>query len=107
MRSVRAVLCLSRITQQTPSSFLAIDPGDTPGQARALSIRGRASVEIVDGVVEEYLAAARKQMGVEEAAEFEQNVKKMYDQQARIAITPEWVRFWDFGTGRMPRFLKS
>ena len=64
-----------------------------------------AGVEIVDGVVEEYLAGARKQMGAEAAAEFEQNVKKMYDQQARIAITPEWARFWDFGRGRRPQFL--
>jgi hypothetical protein len=45
--------------------------------------------------------------GAEAAAEFEQNVTKMYDQQARIAVTPEWVRFWDFGTGRMPQFLKE
>jgi nitroimidazol reductase NimA-like FMN-containing flavoprotein (pyridoxamine 5'-phosphate oxidase superfamily) len=90
-----------------PQVALVIDSGDTPEQARALSIRGRARVEIVDGVVEEYLAAARKQMGAEAAAEFEQNVTKMYDQQARIAVTPEWVRFWDFGTGRMPQFLKE
>jgi nitroimidazol reductase NimA-like FMN-containing flavoprotein (pyridoxamine 5'-phosphate oxidase superfamily) len=90
-----------------PNVALAIDSGDTPERARALSVRGRASVEIVHGVVEEYLAAARKQMGAEAAAEFEQNVKKTYDQQARIAIAPEWVRFWDFGTGRMPQFLKE
>jgi nitroimidazol reductase NimA-like FMN-containing flavoprotein (pyridoxamine 5'-phosphate oxidase superfamily) len=90
-----------------PEVALVIDSGDTPEQARALSIRGRARVEIVEGVVEEYLAAARKQMGAEASAEFEHNVKKMYDQQARIVITPEWVRFWDFGTGRIPQFLKE
>jgi hypothetical protein len=38
---------------------LTIDEGDAPDQARALSIRGRASIEIVEGVVKEYLAAAR------------------------------------------------
>ena len=86
---------------------LAIDAGDTPDQARALSIRGRASVEIVDGVVKEYLAAARKTMDPEAAAEFEQNVRGMYDQMARIAITPHWVRYYDFGAGRMPRFLQE
>jgi hypothetical protein len=73
----------------------------------SLSIRGRASVQIVDGVVKEYLAAARKQIDAEAAAEFEQQVNKVYDQQARIAITPEWVRFWDFGAGRMPQFLRE
>jgi nitroimidazol reductase NimA-like FMN-containing flavoprotein (pyridoxamine 5'-phosphate oxidase superfamily) len=90
-----------------PNVALAIDSGDTPEQARALSIRGRAMVEIVDGVVKEYLAAARKQMEATAAAEFERRVKEMYDQSARIAITPEWVQFWDFGAGRMPHFLQE
>ena len=90
-----------------PDVALAIEAGDTPDQARALSIRGRASVEIVDGVVEEYLAAARRTMDAEAAAEFEQNVRAMYDQMARIAITPRWVRYYDFGAGRMPRFLQE
>jgi len=30
-----------------------------------------------------------------------------YGQMARIAITPTWVRFYDFGAGRMPRFLQE
>jgi nitroimidazol reductase NimA-like FMN-containing flavoprotein (pyridoxamine 5'-phosphate oxidase superfamily) len=90
-----------------PDVALAIDAGDTPEQARALSIRGRASVEIVDGVVEEYLAAARRTMDTEAAAEFEQHVRGMYDQMARIGITPHWVRYYDFGAGRMPRFLQE
>jgi hypothetical protein len=90
-----------------PDVAPAIDAGDTPDQARALSIRGQASVEIVDGVVPEYLAAARTTMEADAAAEFEQNVRGMYDQMARIAITPRWVRFYDFGAGRMPRFLEE
>jgi Pyridoxamine 5'-phosphate oxidase len=90
-----------------PDVALAIDAGDTPDQARALSIRGQASVEIVDGVVPEYLAAARKSMDAETAAEFEQNVRAMYDQMARIAITPRWARYYDYGAGRMPRFLQE
>ena len=90
-----------------PDVALAIDGGDTPGQARALSVRGRATVEIVDGVVPEYLAAARKSMGAEAAAEFEKNCRAMYDQMARIAIVPSWVRFYDFGAGRMPKFLRE
>lgn len=90
-----------------PAVALAIDAGGTPDQARALSIRGRASVEIVDGVVEEYLAAARQSMDAAAAAEFEANVRQMYDRMARIAITPHWVRFYDFGAGRVPRFLQD
>ena len=90
-----------------PDVALAIDAGDTPEQARALSIRGRASVQIVDGVVPEYLAAARQTMDAEAAEEFERNCREMYDQQARIAITPQWVRYYDFGAGRLPRFLQD
>ncbi len=88
-----------------PEVALAIDRGDTPGEARTLSVRGRATITIVDGVVEEYLAAARKSMGVKAAAEFEQNCRQMYDRMARIAITPTWVRFYDYGAGRLPKFL--
>ena len=90
-----------------PEVALTIDSGDTPGGARSLSIRGQARVEIVDGVVEEYLAAARKSMDAQAAAEFEQQCRKMYDQMVRIAITPRWVRYYDFGAGRMPRFLQQ
>lgn len=86
---------------------LAIDSGDTPGGARALSIRGAATVDIVDGVVPEYLATARNSMDADAAAEFEQNVRRMYDRMARIAITPTWARFYDYGTGRIPAFLQE
>jgi hypothetical protein len=90
-----------------PDVALSIDAGESPGGARALSIRGQASVEIIDGVVPEYLAAARRSMEAEAAAEFERNVRAMYGQMARIAITPTWVRYYDFGAGRMPRFLQE
>ena len=90
-----------------PDVALTIDGGEAPNQSRALSIRGRASVEIVDGVVPEYLAAARKSMDADAAAEFENNVRGMYEQMARIAVTPRWVRFYDFGAGRLPRFLQE
>jgi Pyridoxamine 5'-phosphate oxidase len=90
-----------------PDVALTVDRGDTPGDARALSVRGHAEITIVDGVVEEYLLAARKSMGDEAAAEFEKNCRQMYDRMARIAITPTWARFYDFNVGRMPRFLQE
>lgn len=89
-----------------PDVALSIESGNTPGGARALSIRGRADIEIVDGVVPEYLAAARRSMGAD-AAEFEKNVRAMYPQMARIAVTPRWARFYDFGAGRIPVFLQE
>lgn len=90
-----------------PEVALAVDAGATAGGARSLSVRGRASVEILDGVVPEYLAAARRSMEAGAAAEFERNVRRMYDRMARIAITPSWVRFYDFGAGRLPGFLQE
>ncbi|MGH3500265.1 MAG: hypothetical protein ACRDQA_05095 [Nocardioidaceae bacterium] len=64
-------------------------------------------MQIVDGVVPKYLAAARQTMDAEAADEFDHNCRQMYDQQARIAIAPHWVRYYDFGAGRMSRFLQG
>ena len=50
---------------------------------------------------------ARISMDPDAAAEFEQHVRGMYKQMARIAITPNWARFYDFGAGRMPRVLQE
>ncbi len=90
-----------------PEVALTIDAGGTPEEARAVSIRGTVEIDIVEGIVEEYLLAARKSMDVDGAAEFEENVRNMYPQMARIALTPTWARYWDFGAGRMPTFLKE
>ncbi|MFD0433328.1 pyridoxamine 5'-phosphate oxidase family protein [Streptomyces chartreusis] len=88
-----------------PEVALTIDAGDGPGSAKTLSVRGAVHLTIVDGVVPEYLAAARKNFDAEYAAEFERNCRAMYDQMARIALEPQWARFYDFGAGRVPEFL--
>jgi hypothetical protein len=88
-----------------PAIALTIDAGDTPGSAKALSVRGVVHLTIVDGVVPEYLAAARKNFDAEYAVEFERNCRAMYDRMARIAVEPQWARFYDFSAGRMPQFL--
>jgi hypothetical protein len=90
-----------------PDVALTIDVDAAPDRARALSIRGRASIEIVDGVPDEYLAGARKVLDADAMPEFERTCRQMYDQMARIAITPSWVRYYDFGAGRLPRFLQE
>lgn len=90
-----------------PDVALTIDAGGTPGSARSLSVRGRAEVRIVDGVVEEYLAASRRSMDPDAAGQFEENVRQMYDRMARIAVRPRWVRYYDFGAGRFPKFLQE
>lgn len=52
-----------------PATRPTVRKVNTPGEARALSIRGRATIRIVDGVTEEYLASARKTMDAESAAQ--------------------------------------
>jgi len=88
-----------------PNVAITIDVGDTPAAAKALLVRGLASVDIVDGVPDEYLAAAAKALSADQVADFERNVRSMYDQMAEISIEPVWARFFDFGAGRIPSFL--
>ncbi len=88
-----------------PNVAMTIDVGDTPTEAKELLMRGLASVDIVDGVPDEYVAASTKVVGADQLPEFESQVRAMYDQMARISIEPVWARFFDFGAGRMPTFL--
>lgn len=90
-----------------PDVALTIDAGGTPEAARCLSVRGRVDIRIVDGVVEEYFAAARKSMDPEAFEQFAASCRQMYHRMARIAITPNWVRYYDYGTGRVPKFLQE
>jgi len=91
--------------RERPRVAGVIDEGISSGDARQLLIRGTAEVEIVDGVAPEYLEAAAKGEGGVELEEFERNVRAVFERQARIAITPEWARFYDFGAGKLPPFL--
>jgi hypothetical protein len=79
---------------------------DTPSPARSLLARGDAEVEIVDGVAPEYLAAAAKSQEGEQLARFEAAVRATYDRMARIAIVPDWARWFDFDAGRLPGFMR-
>jgi uncharacterized pyridoxamine 5'-phosphate oxidase family protein len=89
---------------ERPNVALTIDTGDA---GKTLQIRGTAAIEIVDGVAPEYLAAAAKSWDGEELRAFEENVRGTYKQMARIGVTPEWARFYDFGSGRVPGFLSK
>lgn len=84
-----------------------IDEGISSSDAKQLLIRGTAEVEIVDGVAPEYFEAAAKGESGKDLEDFEQQVRAVFDQQARIAITPEWARFYDFGAGKLPPFLQK
>ena len=86
---------------------MTIDTGSTTEEAKALLVRGLATLETVDGVTDEYLAAARRTMDGSRLAEFERNVRSTYQQMVRISIEPKWARFYDFGAGRLPAFLAN
>jgi hypothetical protein len=88
-----------------PQVALTIGTGATPEEAKALLVRGLATLQTVDGVTEEYLAAARRSMDESQIPEFEGNVQSTYKQMVRISIEPKWARFYDFGAGRLPAFL--
>lgn len=88
-----------------PDVAITIDGGDTPATAQSVLIRGRARLETVDGIPEEYLTSATKAMDGATRAGFESAVRQMYSQMVRITIEPAWARFFDYGGGRIPQFL--
>jgi nitroimidazol reductase NimA-like FMN-containing flavoprotein (pyridoxamine 5'-phosphate oxidase superfamily) len=96
-----------RALSARPEVALTIEAGSTASDAKSLQVRGTATIEIVDGIPDEYLAGSRKSADREQAEAFERAVRAMYPQMARISIEPRWARFYDFGAGRMPSFLSK
>jgi pyridoxamine 5'-phosphate oxidase-like protein len=79
-----------------PRVALAVDrPGMPP---RSLLVRGSATVEIVDGVPDEYVAGSRKIIPAEAVPGWEAGVRALYAQMALITITPDHVVLHDFET---------
>lgn len=95
----------ARALASRPEVALTIDGGSTPEEAKALLVRGLATLDTVTGVTEEYLESARNSMEGPELEEFERNVRATYQEMVRISIEPLWARFYDFGAGRLPDFL--
>ena len=86
--------------RRNPAVALTIDVDGHP--PRALLLRGRATVEIVEGVPDEYLEASVKSESARGAEDFEAQVRQLYDSMARITIEPTWARLNDFET-TLPR----
>jgi uncharacterized pyridoxamine 5'-phosphate oxidase family protein len=85
-----------------PKVALTIDTDSQP--PHVLLVRGTAHIEVVDGVPFEYLEASKKGIPEQQWNSFEAQVRALYKQMARIAITPEWAKLFDFET-RLPDFL--
>jgi uncharacterized protein YndB with AHSA1/START domain len=109
-RDGRIIVCTATIAPKVaalsarPHVALTID-NDDAAASKALSVRGVAAIDVVDGVPEEYLAATAKGFAADEHAQFEAQVRSVYKQMARITIEPRWARYYDFTAGRVPDFL--
>ncbi|MDR7274915.1 pyridoxamine 5'-phosphate oxidase family protein [Catenuloplanes atrovinosus] len=80
-----------------PDVALTIDTEVHP--PKILLIRGRAELDVVDGIPDEYLSMnGTYSMTPEQRAEWEAGVRALYDGMVRIVITPTWAKLIDFET---------
>jgi hypothetical protein len=97
------VMCTSKnapklpALRQNPAVALTIDTEVHP--PRILLIRGRAELDVVDGIPEEYLQMNGSYgMTPEQRVEWEAEVRSLYDGMVRIVVTPTWAKLIDFET---------
>jgi hypothetical protein len=79
-----------------PRVAVTIDTDGFP--PRVLLVRGSASVEVVDGVPDEFVEGARPRVPADQFAGWEAGVRALYAQMARITIVPDWAKLLDFET---------
>jgi hypothetical protein len=83
--------------RENPAVALTIDTEVHPPMI--LLIRGRAELDVVDGIPEEYLRMnGTYQMTAEQRVEWEAEVRSLYDGMVRIVVTPTWAKLIDFET---------
>jgi Pyridoxamine 5'-phosphate oxidase len=83
---------------ENPMVALTIDTEVHP--PKILLLRGRAELDFVDGIPEEFLqATSTYQMTPEQRVEWEAEVRSLYyDGMVRIVVTPNWAKLIDFET---------
>ncbi|MFD5403121.1 pyridoxamine 5'-phosphate oxidase family protein [Streptomyces griseorubiginosus] len=83
---------------ENPAVALTIDTEVHP--PRILLIRGRAELDFVDGIPDEYLRPTSSyEMTAEQRVEWEAEVRSLYhDGMVRIVVTPTWAKLIDFET---------
>ncbi|MCX5240960.1 pyridoxamine 5'-phosphate oxidase family protein [Streptomyces prunicolor] len=83
--------------RENPTVALTIDTEVHP--PRILLIRGRAELDVVDGIPEEYLRMnGSYEMTPEQLVEWEAEIRSLYDGMVRMVVTPTWVKLIDFET---------
>ena len=76
--------------RKNPTVALTIDTEVHP--PRILLIRGRAELDVVDGIPDEYLQMnGTYHMTPEQRIEWEAEVSSLYDGMVRIVVTPTWA----------------
>lgn len=65
---------------------------------KVLLLRGTVHIDVVDGVSQEYAAAAERYFGPEQGEAWVAQMGTLAPQMARIVMTPEWVGILDFQT---------
>ena len=99
----QVVLCTSKnapklhALRANPMVALTIDTEVHP--PKILLLRGRAELDVVEGIPEEYLTMnGTYQMTPEQRVEWEAEVRSLYDGMVRIVVTPTWAKLIDFET---------
>lgn len=83
--------------RKNPVVALTIDTEVHP--PKLLLLRGRAELDVVDGIPDEYLQMnGSYEMTPEQRIEWEAEVSSLYDGMVRIVITPTWAKLIDFET---------
>ena len=83
--------------RENPAVALTIDTEVHP--PKILLIRGRAELDVVDGIPEEYLQInGTYTMTPEQRVEWEAEIRSLYDGMVRIVVTPTWAKLIDFET---------
>jgi hypothetical protein len=83
--------------RHAPMVALTIDTEVHP--PKMLLIRGRAELDVVEGIPDEYLQMnGTYTMTPEQRVVWEAEVRSLYDGMVRIVVTPTWVKLIDFET---------
>jgi hypothetical protein len=81
--------------RHNPAVALTIDTEVHP--PKILLIRGRAELDVVDGIPDEYLEMnGSYEMTPEQRVEWEAEVRSLYPAMVRIVVTPTWAKLIDF-----------
>jgi hypothetical protein len=81
--------------RRNPAVALTVDTEVHP--PKILLIRGRAELDFVDGIPDEYLEmSGTYTMTPEQRVEWEAEVRSLYLTMVRIVVTPTWAKLIDF-----------